>query len=122
LADVIRGARLTTVVPANHRCASGCVTLLAAGVEKIVESGAMVGVHAAAENGRETEASRRVTLVQAKIFRALAVPETVIDKMLTTPHNRITWLCPSELRAMNAQLMSPVVAPPGCSLRRVEGP
>ena len=121
VADVIRGHRLTTVVPANHRCASGCVTLLAAGLEKIVESGALVGVHAAAENGRETEASRKVTQIQAQVFRVLSVPDAVIEKMIATPHNQIAWLCPSELRAMGAQLRPPVVAPPGCSFRRIEG-
>lgn len=117
VALVVRRHNLTTVVPANQGCASGCFLIFAAGVRKIVESGGLVGVHAAAEAGRETEVSRNVTRLVADVLRSLSVPDVVLRKMLETPHNRVTWLCPDELRAMGAQL-SPVRPTPGCSLRR----
>jgi hypothetical protein len=104
LADVIRFAKIATVVANGSTCASACFLAFAAGAEKYVSYSANVGVHGASENGRETARAGAATVTMAKIAKELGTPPAIIGKMVVTPPNQIVWLAPDDLRAMGATM------------------
>src|SRR5262249_7777650 len=58
LADLIRRAKLPTIIAGGSRCTSACFIAFAAGVEKFASYDALIGVHGASDKfGRETPQS-----------------------------------------------------------------
>ncbi len=117
LADVIRFAKIATVVMNGTSCASACFIAFAAGSEKYASYSAGVGVHGASVNGQETEGSRAATIAMAKIVKELGVPPAIIGQMVVTPPNQIVWLQPTDLQSMGVTMTGkpgqPVqIAPP----------
>lgn len=105
IAELIKNQGMATSVPYGARCASGCVIMLAAGTKKLVSYGAWVGVHRGAEGGVDTQWARRGNELMADIMRRLAVPQSIIDRMLATPHNRVAWLSADELESFGATMI-----------------
>jgi ATP-dependent protease ClpP protease subunit len=102
LADVIRTAKIATVVPNGSKCASACFIAFAAGQEKFVSYQANVGVHGAADqNGKE---AGDATVAMAKIVKELGVPPSIIGRMVVTPPTEVVWLSPSELQSMGVKM------------------
>ena len=102
LADVIRAAKIATVVPNGSQCASACFIAFAAGQEKFVSYQAKVGVHGAADqNGKE---AGDATVAMAKIVKDLGVPPSIIGRMVVTPPSDVVWLSPSELQSMGVKM------------------
>lgn len=104
LADVVRYAKIATVVMNGTSCASACFIVFAAGVEKYASFSAGVGVHGASTNGQETESSRAATIAMAKIVKELGVPPAIIGQMVVTPPNQIVWLQPADLQSMGVTM------------------
>lgn len=100
-AAVIRGRGLNTMVPANSHCASACVILLAAGVERRVAPATRVGVHRWKYSRPASEADwQRDRAALRTAFAELGVSADIVDMMLAVPHDTIRWLTRSEMRGL----------------------
>lgn len=107
LADAVAATHLPTMVPNNAICASACFLLFVVGSSRSVSSTAQVGVHGAAGSDK----SDSVTIAMAKLLKDLGnVPDSVIVKMVTTPHDDIAWLDRADYAAMNVKVVEPQVA------------
>lgn len=103
LADLIRRAKLPTIVAAGSRCASACFIAFAAGVEKFASYDASIGVHGVSDKlGRETTQTEAATISMARIASSYGVPPRIIGQMIVTPAQHIAWLTPDDLRSMGA--------------------
>jgi hypothetical protein len=101
LADLIRRAKLPTLVAAGSRCASACFIVFAAGIEKFASYDASIGVHGVSdESGHETARTEAATISMARIANAFGVPTRIIGQMVVTPARDISWLSPDDLRSM----------------------
>lgn len=110
-ANLIRQRRLNTMVPANSNCASACVILLAAGVERRVAPATRVGVHRWKYSRSASDVDwERDTLALKTAFAAFGVSADIVDLMLTVPHERIRWLSRREMREL--RLITAEVAGP----------
>ncbi len=110
-AVVIRERRLNTMVPANSNCASACVILLAAGVERRVAPGTRVGVHRWKYTRPATDFDwQRDKIALQMAFVELGVSADIVDMMMAVPHEKVRWLSRSEmrqLRLINAEVAGP---------------
>ena len=105
LADIIRTAKIATVVQNGASCASACFVAFSAGAEKYVSYQASLGVHGASDhNGQETESANAATVAMAKIVKELGVPPAIIGRMVVTPPSEVVWLTPDELQAMGTKM------------------
>jgi hypothetical protein len=105
LADVVRFARIATVVANGSTCASACFLVFAAGLEKYVSRSAQVGVHGAAnEYGEQTPDASAATIGMASISKKLGVPDSIIGKMVVTPPNQMVWLTEVDLVSMGTTM------------------
>lgn len=98
-AELIRRRGLNTMVPFNSDCASACVILLAAGVERRVAPGTKVGVHAwryARPVGADVFEKDAIAL--RSTFVGLGISGDIVDLMVATPHASIRWLTHKEMR------------------------
>lgn len=103
LADLVRRAKLPTVVASGSRCASACFVVFAAGIEKFASYDASIGVHGVSDkSGRETARTEAATISMARIVSAYGVPPRIIGQMVITPAQDIAWLTPEDLRSMGA--------------------
>ncbi len=110
-AVVIRERRLNTMVPANSNCASACVILLAAGVERRVAPGTRVGVHRWKYTRPVTDFDwQRDKIALQMAFVELGVSADIVDMMMAVPHEKVRWLTRGEmrqLRLINAEVAGP---------------
>ena len=100
-ADLVRRAKLPTLVAAGSRCTSACFIVFAAGVEKFASYDAAIGVHGVSDKfGHETAQTEEATRAMARIASGFGVPARIIGQMVTTHAHDIAWLAPDDLRAM----------------------
>jgi Sel1 repeat len=105
LAELIRRAKISTIVAIGSKCASACFVAFAAGTEKFVSYSGFVGVHGASDKlDHETVESGAATVSMARIVKELGVPASIIGKMVVTPPEELVWLTPDDLRSMGAVL------------------
>jgi hypothetical protein len=111
LAEIIRYAKMATIVANGSQCASACFVAFAAGAEKFASFTASVGVHGASDqSGRE---SGDATVSMARIVKELGVPAGIIGKMVVTRPQDIVWLTPDDLRTMGTTMTGkPAQSPP----------
>jgi hypothetical protein len=107
MADVVRKHGAATF--AYGTCASACFIVFAAGSEKMMTSGARLGVHTAYEPGGVT--SRSATTVMAETCARYGVPASVVAKMERTPAPGVAWLTRGEEKAMGVRKVR--LRPPG---------
>jgi hypothetical protein len=101
LADLIRRAKLPTVVAAGSRCASACFIVFVAGVEKFANYDAAIGVHGVSDRfGHQTVQTKAATMSMARIASELGVPQRIVSQLIATRPSDITWLTPEDLRTM----------------------
>jgi hypothetical protein len=118
LGDLIRRAKLPTVVAAGSQCVSACFLVFAAGIEKFANHEARIGVHGASDAfGRETARTEAATIAMARIASTFGVPPGIIRRMVITPARDIAWLSDDDLRGMGAIISgrterSPAPMPP----------
>jgi hypothetical protein len=123
LADLIRRAKLPTMVAAGSRCASACFIVFAAGIEKFANYEAAIGVHGVSDKaGHETAQTEAATLAMARLASAYGVPPRIIGQMVVTPAQDMAWLKPDDLRSMGAIMTGQAgrpAAPPAADDRRL---
>ena len=103
LGDLIRRAKLPTVVAAGSHCVSACFLVFAAGIEKFANHEARIGVHGASDAfGRETARTEAATIAMGRIASTFGVPPNIIRRMVITPARDIAWLSDEDLRGMGA--------------------
>ncbi|MEJ0096312.1 MAG: ATP-dependent Clp protease proteolytic subunit [Methylocella sp.] len=123
LSELIRFAKIATVVPNGSTCASACFVAFAAGADKFASYSASVGVHGASDkNGRETEQGNAATVAMAKVVKELGVPAEIIGRMVVTPPDQIVWLSPNNLRAMGTTMTGKPVQTPSANAAQVAAP
>ena len=105
IAEIVQKGKIATSVLSNSECASGCFIIFAAGHEKFAHYNAQIGVHGASDrDGRETTQSGAATVGMARILKELAVPASIIGKMVVTPPDQMVWLTVDDLRSMETQM------------------
>jgi hypothetical protein len=116
MAEIVKVAKISTVVANGATCASACFVVFSAGYEKFASYGAQIGVHGASDtSGRETVASGAATVSMARIVNQLGVPSGIVGKMVLTRPDQMVWLVPDDLRSMNVTLTgkpNQLAAPP----------
>ncbi|MFB2832845.1 hypothetical protein ACE1BS_25265 [Aeromonas jandaei] len=115
LASIIRENQLSTYVSANGYCESACFFPFAAGVNRIADTSARVGVHSASEEGIETYKAAAATIKFSRALAALDVPDQILGKIVKTPPNAIYYLTSEDLSSMGVQF----VATPASSIKNV---
>jgi hypothetical protein len=101
LAELIRRAKLPTIVAAGSRCASACFIVFAAGIEKFASYGAAIGVHGVSDRfGRQSAHTEAATLSMARIASTFGVPPHIVRQIVITRPSEIAWLSPDDLRTM----------------------
>lgn len=101
LAELIRRAKVPTVVAAGSRCASACFIVFAAGVEKFASFDAAIGVHGVSDRfGHQTEQTEAATMSMARIAGTFGVPPGIVRRIIITRPTDIAWLSADDLRAM----------------------
>ncbi len=105
MARLIRNLNVPVVVPQRAVCASACFLLFAAGSDKVVEPGAMIGVHSASvAGGNETMSSLGVTTLMAREAARYGVPAGITGRMVTTAPGQMAWLSGADLQGMGARV------------------
>ena len=100
LARLVRAAGLTTIVRAKATCASACFLPFAAGSLRLVNQGARIGVHGAAENGVETAQAALGTIGMARLAAEFGASPQIVGRMVMTEPSRMVWLSEAELLTM----------------------
>lgn len=101
MAEIIRFAKVATVVANGATCSSACFLIFAAGSEKFASHSAQVGVHGASDSdGTETVQSGAATVSMARVAKEFGVSETIIGKMVVTPPSQMVWLSANDLRSI----------------------
>lgn len=123
LAGGIAAAKLSVAVAGDGKCASACFLLFAASPRKYAGINALIGVHSASENGRETLASMGMTTAMARDAAAYGIPPSIIGKMVQAAPGRMEWLTPFDFKQMGVTMI-PASAPdtPAASSRTANAP
>lgn len=100
LAAVIQRARIATVIVSGATCASACFIAFAAGNQKFVSATATVGVPGAADRYGQDTAGEIPPIV--RVVKELGLLDAIVEKMLSTREDQISWLTLDDLRAMGA--------------------
>lgn len=125
LAGGIAAAKLSVAVAGDGKCASACFLLFAASPRKYAGINALIGVHSASEDGRETLASMGMTTAMARDAAAYGIPPSIIGKMVQAAPGRMEWLTPFDFEQMGVTMI-PTSAPdaptPASSSRPASAP
>jgi hypothetical protein len=116
LAQAIRRLGLTTYVEEGAVCASVCFLVLAAGKEKFASYSSRIGVHSAKDATGDADRAAAGTQAMSLLLKALNVSPAIINKMATTPHERIAWLSTPELQSIGVK---PLRSSDGSPLDRI---
>ncbi|BCX54982.1 Predicted O-linked N-acetylglucosamine transferase%2C SPINDLY family [Bordetella ansorpii] len=129
LASIVRQNGLSTHVSANDICASACFYPFAAGVYRWADTNARVGVHSAAENGRETDRATAATIRFSRVLATLDVPDAILGKIVKTPPEKTYFLTPQDLASMGVQFIPTpaskiqnILADAGMSAQKIRDP
>jgi len=98
LAGVIQGAKIATVIASGATCAAACFIAFVAGNQKFASATATVGVPGAAN--KQEAAGETPAIV--RVVKELGLLDAIVEKILTTREDDITWLTQDDLRAMGA--------------------
>ena len=100
LAAVIQNAKVATVVTSGATCAAACFLAFVAGSQKFVSVSATVGAPGAEFS---QEAAGEVPAI-VRVVKRLGLLDAIIEKMLNTREDEISWLSNDDLRAMGATI------------------
>jgi hypothetical protein len=110
MARIIHDQRLAVVIPTNSKCTSACILMLAAAPRRLVAENALVGVHGASDDGKDTEVAMAMTTAMARAAAELGVPPAIIGKMVETVPSRVEWLTHADLNSMGVIIYDDVDA------------
>lgn len=103
---LIREKGLSTEVDAGRYCASSCPLVFAGGIERRARTGSAIGVHQVAAIGDEVggatgmDQAQRVSARCQTYLREMGVDLQVWVRAMETPHNRLYYFKPDELREL----------------------
>ncbi len=100
LAGIIQNAKVATVVANGATCASACFIAFIAGSQKFVSATATVGVPGAADRFGQDAAGVVPSIV--RVAKELGLLDAIVEKMLATREDEVSWLTQDDLRAMGA--------------------
>jgi hypothetical protein len=100
MAALIHNAKVATVVPSGATCASACFIAFAAGNQKFVSATATVGAPGAADKLGQDAAGEVPPIV--RVVKDLGLLDAIVEKMLATREDEVSWLTQDDLRAMGA--------------------
>jgi hypothetical protein len=119
LATQIHDSGLPVIITSASQCASACFLMLAASPRRVAGVNALVGVHSASIEGRETTDTMAMTLLMQRVAGDYGVPPAIIGKIARTTPGRIEWLTHDDLAAMDVKIVddatnagAPAPAPP----------
>lgn len=116
LADLVKFAKIATIVPNGSLCASACFLIFAGGEQRFASRSSQIGVHGASSNGAETPESSAATIEMVRFAKLLGVPDRILGEMAATPPSQMFWLSQNDLLAMNVTLTGrPQQTPPQAS-------
>jgi hypothetical protein len=112
IADVVRKLGLTTSVPYQTTCASACVLVFAAGVNRIANAHSTIAVHSVGVPGQadvdhqmmEDGRTLAVTAIVARRMSFYGAPPSVVGKMVATPTDGASVLTLADLKAWNVKI------------------
>jgi hypothetical protein len=123
LADLVRFAKIATIVPNGSLCASACFLIFAGGEQRFASRSSQIGVHGASFNGAETPESSAATIEMVRYAKLLGVPDRILGEMAATPPSEMFWLSQNDLLAMNVTLTGrPQQTPPQISVPQTQLP
>ena len=105
LAELFNNTQPLVIVASGSQCTSACFLMFAAAGRRAVAPDGLIGVHSASDDGHEDINSMAATTLFARDASRYGVPASIIGKMVQTESNRVTWLDPSDLAAMNVQII-----------------
>lgn len=105
LADMIKKTELKTNVANGAICASSCFLVLAAGTQITIAPTARVGVHRTYNMEKDEAGGNAIDNTLAEVYQDLQVPQSIIGKMLATPHTGISWLTQRDLMSLRGARM-----------------
>ncbi|GAU83475.1 ATP-dependent Clp protease proteolytic subunit [Bosea sp. BIWAKO-01] len=101
---------IDTVVGATDACSSSCLTVFAAGKNKVVFPTSRIGVHSASainmRTGESVEHSR-TTLLMIRFYKSVGVPASVLGKIAATEADEITYLNVADYDAWGIEKLYP---------------
>ena len=112
LGNIIHRMNVSVGVMDGDRCASACFILFASGRTKFVQRAPLIGVHSPRINGYDDSnakaAGMRIELGVATIkeLTFYSVPQAIIDKLISTNPDSMTWLTIDDLKSMGVQFRS----------------
>jgi hypothetical protein len=114
----IKGAKISTVIPAGAACLGACFIPFVAGSQKIVSAAATVaGPGVKSENNQPTGNTpavvRTETSALVKVVQQLGLLDAIVTKMQATPEDGTFALSADDLRAMGATVTGKPPAQPG---------
>jgi hypothetical protein len=112
LAQAIRRLGLTTYVEEGAICASVCFLIFAAGQQKFASYSSRIGVHSAKDTTGDANRAAVATKAMGRLLQSLDVSPAVINKMATTPQERIAWLSTPELQSSGVKPLRPFDSSP----------
>ena len=99
LMNYIRANRLPVLIPSNAKCASACFLLFAAAPD------ALIGVHSASVDGKETGDTLAITTQMARWAGELGVPPAILGKMVQAKPRGMEWLTAEDLASMDVKIL-----------------
>lgn len=93
----IRRRGLATMVLHNRSCASACALIFLSGGTRYIDGGARIGVHSAANSGREDPGA---TAMMVRYLASMGVPAGITRKLTATPSRDMRWLTHGDHRAL----------------------
>ena len=103
LAETVNRFGLTTYVEEGAHCASACFLVFVAGKEKFVSYNARIGVHSSKDDKGDVARAAAATKAMGLLLKSLQVSQPIIQKMITTPHEKIAWLSTPELESIGVK-------------------
>jgi hypothetical protein len=98
----IRRRGLSTVVPKNRSCASACTIVFLSGRTRSLQSGASLGLHAAADGGHAADPAG--TKFMYGYLSRVGVSKDLAREMAAVPPNRVKWLNAAQQRALGVRV------------------
>jgi hypothetical protein len=119
VAEGIAATNAYVIVFKGHVCASACFLLFAAGKQKIVSPGALIGVHSVSLPGMgENFLTWGATTGMARDAAYYHVPPAIIGKMVTTAAGDVAWLSRDDLVSMGTKILDVEQVPPATTVSR----
>ena len=105
IANLVSAHNLWTMIWTAHQCNSSCFFVFAAGARKTVSQQAFIAVHRADSDGQENQSATDATSRLLQFAAKVGVPESVLQKISSTPPSALTRLDAADMQAIGAEVL-----------------